>query len=88
MTWTAEHRRAADRRGQRYPSDLTDAEWALVVPLMRPAKQGGRPRIVDVREALNTVLYVLSIGCQVSVRWRFRLPTSGRALRVRCAESA
>jgi transposase len=64
MAWTAEHRRAADRRGLRYPSDLTDAEWALVVPLIRPGKRGGRPRTVDVREVLNAVFYVLSTGCQ------------------------
>jgi transposase len=64
MAWTAQHRRAADRRGLRYPSDLTDAEWALVVPLIRPAKHGGRPRTVDVREVLNAVFYVLSTGCQ------------------------
>ncbi|MDB5315548.1 MAG: hypothetical protein JWO24_1392, partial [Rhodospirillales bacterium] len=32
MTWTAEHRRAADRRGLRYPSDLTQGEWAVVAP--------------------------------------------------------
>jgi transposase len=66
MAWTAEHRRAADRRGLRYPSDLTDAEWALVAPLIRPAKHGGRPRTVDVREVLNAVFYVLSTGCQWS----------------------
>ncbi|WP_431272187.1 IS5 family transposase [Dankookia sp. P2] len=66
MAWTAEHRRAADRRGLRYPSDLTDAEWALVAPLIRPAKHGGRPRKVDVREVLNAVFYVLSAGCQWS----------------------
>ena len=64
MAWTAEHRRAADRRGLRYPSDLTDAEWALVAPLIRPARHGGRPRTVDVREVLNAVFYVLSTGCQ------------------------
>ena len=64
MAWTAEHRRAADRRGLRYPSDLTDAEWALVAPLIRPAKRGGRPRRVNVREVLNAVFYVLSTGCQ------------------------
>jgi transposase len=64
MTWTIEHRRAADRRGLRYPSDLTDAEWALIAPLIRPAKRGGRPRKVDVREVLNAVFYVLSTGCQ------------------------
>jgi len=62
--WTPEHRRAADRRGLRYPSDLTDAEWALIAPLIRPAKRGGRPRTADVREVLNAILYVLSVGCQ------------------------
>jgi len=62
--WTPEHRRAADRRGLRYPSDLTDTEWALIAPLIRPAKRGGRPRTVDVREVLNAILYVLSVGCQ------------------------
>ena len=66
MVWTAEHRRAADRRGLRYPSDLTDAEWALVAPMIRPAKRGGRPRTVDVREVLNGIVYVLATGCQ----WR------------------
>jgi transposase len=64
MAWMVEHRRAADRRGLRYPSDLTDAEWALVAPLIRPAKRGGRPRRVDVREVLNAVFHVLSTGCQ------------------------
>ena len=34
--WTPEHRRAADRRGLRYPSDLTDAEWGLVEPAIPP----------------------------------------------------
>ena len=66
MTWTVEHRRAADRRGLRYPSDLTDDEWALVAPLIRPAKRGGRPRSVDIREVLNAVFYVLSSGRQWS----------------------
>ena len=31
--WTPEHRRAANRKGLRYPSDLTDDEWALVAPM-------------------------------------------------------
>jgi len=35
--WKPEHRQAAERRSQRYPSDLTDAEWALVEPLIPPA---------------------------------------------------
>src|SRR6267142_731876 len=62
--WTPEHRRAAERRGLRYPSDLTDAEWALVEPAIPPAKRGGRPRDVNVREVLNAIFYVLSTGCQ------------------------
>ena len=62
--WKPEHRRGADRRGLRYPSDLTDAKWALVAPLIPPAKRGGRPRKVDVREVLNAIFYVLSTGCQ------------------------
>ena len=62
--WKPEHRAAADRRGLRYESDLTDAEWALVAPLIRPAKRGGRPRTVDIREVLNAIFYVLWTGCQ------------------------
>jgi transposase len=62
--WTADHRRAADRKGLRYPSDLTDAEWVLVERLIPPAKHGGRKRSVDVREVLNGIFYVLSTGCQ------------------------
>ena len=62
--WTSEHRRAADRRGLRYPSDLSDAEWALIEPMIPPAKRGGRKRSVNVREVLNGIFYVLSTGCQ------------------------
>jgi transposase len=62
--WKPEHRVAADRRGLRYASDLTNAEWALVAPLIRPAKRGGRPRTVDVREVLNAISYLLWTGCQ------------------------
>jgi transposase len=62
--WKPEHRVAAERRGLRYPSDLTDAEWALVEPMIPPAKTGGRHREVNVREVLNGIFYVLSTGCQ------------------------
>ncbi len=64
--WTAETRRDYERNTPRYPSDLTDSEWALVAPLIAPAKRGGRKREVDVREVLNGILYVLGTGCQ----WR------------------
>ena len=64
--WTAEHRRAAERREFRYPSDLTDAEWALIASFVPPARRGGRRREVDMRQVLNGVFYVLSTGCQWS----------------------
>jgi transposase len=62
--WTAEHRRTAARRGLRYPSDLTDADWTLVEPPIPPGKRGGRRRSVNLREVLNAIFYVLSTGCQ------------------------
>jgi transposase len=64
--WTVEQRQRYDRTGLRYPSDLTDAEWALAEPLIPPAKRGGRPRTVVVREVLDGIFYVLATGCQ----WR------------------
>jgi len=62
--WKPEHRRAADRHGLRYPSDLSDSEWALIEPAIPPAKHGRRRREVNVREVLNAIFYVLSTGCQ------------------------
>jgi transposase len=62
--WKPEHRVAADRSGLRYPSDLTDAEWRRIEPEIPPAKRGGRPREVDLREVFNAICYVLSTGCQ------------------------
>ena len=52
---------------KKYPSDLTDEQWAIVEPLIPPAKQsprGGRPRKVNMREVLNTLLYLNRSGCQ------------------------
>ncbi len=66
--WTRENRRLYDRKGLRYPSDLSDSEWTLIGPLIPPAKRGGRKREVDVREVLNAIFYVLGTGCQ----WRAR----------------
>jgi transposase len=64
--WTTENRCRYDREHLRYPSDLTDDEWALIQPHIPPAKHGGRRREVDERAVLNGILYVLSTGCQ----WR------------------
>jgi putative transposase len=52
---------------KQYTSDLTDEQWAIVAPLIPPAKQnprGGRPRKVDMREVLNTLFYQNRTGCQ------------------------
>lgn len=64
--WTSENRARYDRSELRYPSDLTDGEWALIEPLIPPAKRGGGKRRVDMREVVNGLMYVLSTGCQ----WR------------------
>ena len=64
--WTNENRGRYDRSKLRYPSDLTDDEWAHVAPLIPAAKRGGNKRRVDLREIVNGLLYVLSTGCQ----WR------------------
>jgi transposase len=64
--WTSKNRGRYDRSRLRYPSDLTDEEWALVEPLIAPAKRGGAKRTVDVREVVNGLMYILSTGCQ----WR------------------
>ena len=62
--WTDENRDLYDRSKLRYPSDLTDAEWALVAPLIPPAKPGSNKRTVDIREVVNGLMYVLGTGCQ------------------------
>ena len=62
--WKPEHRLVADRSGLRYPSDLTDTEWAIVEPMIPAARHGGRKRSVSVREVLNGIFYILWTGCQ------------------------
>jgi putative transposase len=47
-----------------YPSDQTDAQWALLEPVLPPAKPGGRPREVNLREIVNTLFYQARTGCQ------------------------
>ena len=49
-----------------YPTDLSDEQWAIVSPLIPPAKPGGRPRTSDTRAVFNAILYTLRAGCQ----WR------------------
>ena len=49
-----------------YPSDLTEQEWAMLEPLIPPAKPGGHPRTTDIREVINAILYLDRTGGQ----WR------------------
>ncbi len=58
--WTTQNRGKYERKGQCYPSDVTDEEWALIEPFLPPQRR------VDRREVLNAILYVLTTGCQ----WR------------------
>jgi len=51
--WTSKNRARYDRGKLRYPSDLTDDEWRLVEPLIRPGKTGGGKRTVIMREVVN-----------------------------------
>lgn len=45
-----------------YPSDLSNAEWKILEPLIPACKPGGRPRSVDMREVLNSIFYILRGG--------------------------
>jgi transposase len=62
--WTSDNRGRYDRSKLRYPSDLTDAEWTLIGPLIPPAKPGGNKRTVVERDIVNGLMYILSTGCQ------------------------
>jgi transposase len=69
--WTSAARRRHSRAGLRYESDLTDAEWRLLEPLLPPPAWRGRRRAWPMREVVNAIFYVLRAGCT----WRL-LPDS------------
>jgi transposase len=65
--WTKDNRGLHERKGQRYPSDLTGEEWTLAEPHLPPAKVSRHKRDpIDRRELANATLYLLTTGCQ----WR------------------
>lgn len=66
MPWTETTRLHYRREGLRFASDMTDAEWELLKPLMPEPAGIGRPRTTDLRAVVNAMLYVLGSGCQ----WR------------------
>src|SRR5215211_7639549 len=64
--WTAETRRTYDRKGLRYPTDVTDAEWDLARPFVDIAQRGsGRQRRVVLREVLNAVWACRKLWCRL-----------------------
>src|SRR4030081_2144127 len=64
---------------KKYPSDLTDEQWAILSPMIPATKQSnrvGRPRKVDMREVLNTIFYLNRSGCQWDMLPHDLLPKS------------
>src|ERR1700723_378551 len=59
-----------------YPTDLTEEQWAILEPLIPPAKTGGRKREVSIREVVNTILYLNRAGCQWDMLPHDLLPKS------------
>jgi transposase len=61
--WTASARAQYRRSGRRYATDVSDAEFALIAPLLPGCQRGGRARTTSLREVLNAILYLLRTGC-------------------------
>ena len=66
MAWTETTRPQYERVGLRYASSLTDAEWALMEPLLPERSKLGRPPKTELRAVVEAVLYMATTGCQ----WR------------------
>lgn len=66
MAWNETTREQYRRRLERFETDVTDAEWALIQPLLPPPSRRGRRRSTDLREVFNAIQFILGTGCQ----WR------------------
>lgn len=64
--WTADNRATYKHATKRYPSDLADAEWALVEPFLPPPTKSRRHKALERRDVMDAIFYVLTTGCQ----WR------------------
>lgn len=76
MAWTDITRREHRRNCERYPSDLNDAEWAVVEKFIPPPRRGGRPRTTDMREIFNAILYIAQGGIPWAMLPKNFAPTS------------
>jgi putative transposase of IS4/5 family DUF4096 len=65
--WTQAHRATYKQSGTAVPSDLSDAQWERLEPLIPAAKRGGRPRKTDMRAAMNAIFYPPAHGLSVAV---------------------
>jgi transposase len=65
--WTQAHRETYKQSATALPSDLTEAQWERLEPLIPAAKFGGRPRTTDMRATMNAIFYLLRTGCP----WRY-----------------
>jgi hypothetical protein len=59
MVWTGITRSKYRRDELRYASDTTDAEWAVIAPLLPPPANSGRTRKTNLREVVNGVFYIV-----------------------------
>jgi transposase len=66
MAWTELTGGQHDRKGDKYASDMRDAEWALIAPSMPLPKTTGRPRTTRLRDVVDALLYIATTRCQ----WR------------------
>ena len=66
MSWNKAAQETYKRNGERFETDLTDEEWALIEPLLPPPSRMGRQRKTDLRDVFDAIQYMLGTGCQ----WR------------------
>ena len=66
MPWNDTTRQEYKRKIDRYPSDMSNEEWAIIEPMVSLPKHRGRPRTTNMREVINAIFYIAYTGCQ----WR------------------
>lgn len=67
MPWTETTRQHYERQCERYSSDTTDEEWAIIAPLLPGRNRLGRPRKIDLRDVWDAIQYIAASGCAWSL---------------------